>query len=141
MIVSSVGVGTDADAHKAGAEACTQALSGLPENKASVLFVFGSVSYDQDNLIAGVSSVAPGTLIFGCSTAGEISSEGFSSERSVVILSIFSDQVKFWGALGNHLIWNSKLAGEELANKLEYDSHGFVTSALLFTTTSKKPGS
>ncbi len=132
MIVASVGVGSDADAHKAGAEASTQALSGLPDKKASILFVFGSVTYDQDKLIEGVTASAPGVFIFGCSTAGEISSEGFSSEKSVVVLAVYSDTVKFWGALGNHLIWNSKLAGEELANKLEYDSHGYVTSALLF---------
>ena len=50
----------------------------------------------------------------------------------MVVLAVYSDTVKFWGALGNHLIWNSKQAGEELANKLEYDSHGYVTSALLF---------
>ena len=87
MIVASVGVGKDTDAFKAGAEAGAQALSGLPNKRASILFVFGSVTYDQDKLIEGVTSNAPDVFIFGCSTAGEISSEGFSSEKSVVVVS------------------------------------------------------
>lgn len=132
MIAASVGIGTESDAKKAGKEACAQALSGLTGNKADVLFVFGSVALDQDKLIEGILEASGQSLIVGCSTGGEISSEGFSSEKSVVILAIVSDQMKFWGGLGNHILWDAKKAGEDCANALEYNSHGYITSALLF---------
>ncbi len=132
MITASVGVGTGPDAYKAGAEACIGALSGLPDKKANILFVFGSVAFDQDKLIEGICETSPESLLVGCSTSGEISSEGFSTEGSVVVLGIASDQIKFWGGVGNHILWNAKQAGEECANVLEYDSHGYITSALLF---------
>jgi hypothetical protein len=133
MIKASVGVGTGSDAFKAGIEATMQALSGIiPEKKANALFVFGSAAFDQDKLMEGVTEAAGDALITGCSTAGEISSEGFFTDKSVVVLAIASDQMQFWGALGNHIPWNPKQAGEDCANTLEYDSHGFITSALLF---------
>lgn len=133
MIKASIGVGTGPDAFKAGAEACTQAISGIiPEKQAELLLVFGSVSYDQDKLIEGVASSAGNALIAGCSTAGEISSEGFATEHSVVVMAITSDTAHFWGALGNHIPWNARQAGSDCANTLEYDSHGYITSALIF---------
>lgn len=133
MIAASVGVGTGPEPYKAGAEACAQALSGLqPDQKAQVLFVFGSTTFDQDKLIEGVSETSPDSLIVGCSTAGEISSEGFSTEKSVVVMAVSSDQVRFWGGLGNHILWNARQAGEDCANALQYDSHGYITSAILF---------
>jgi hypothetical protein len=132
MITASVGIGTDLDARKAGAEACMQALEGLSRHQANVLFVFGSISFDQDKLMEGVAETAGGCLVIGCSTAGEISSEGYSAEKSVVVMAISSDQVKFWGGAGHHILWNPKQAGEECANALEYSSHGYITSALFF---------
>lgn len=37
MIAASVGVGTGNDAYKAGVEACTQALLGIPDGSVSHL--------------------------------------------------------------------------------------------------------
>lgn len=132
MITASVGIGTDLDPHKAGAEACLQALQGLSPRQANVLFVFGSTSFDQTKLMEGVTEIARECLVIGCSTAGEISSEGYAAEKSVVVMAISSDQMKFWGGIGLNIIGNPKQAGEECANALEYASHGYVTSALLF---------
>ncbi len=133
MIVASVGVGMGPDSHKAGAEACAEALSGLPSlDNPPALIVFGSTSFDQDKLIEGVAEVAPHALIIGCSTAGEISSEGFSAEDSVVVMAISSDQVNFWGGIGHHILWNPRKAGEECANAIQYESHGYATSCLTF---------
>lgn len=132
MITARVGIGTDPDAFKAGAEACLQALEGLPEKKADVLFVFGSISFDQDKLLEGIASTSGECVVVGCSTAGEISSEGYAAEKSVVIMAIKSDQMKFWSGAGHHILWNPKQAGEECANSLEYASHGYITSAMFF---------
>jgi hypothetical protein len=132
MITASVGIGTDLDAYKAGTEACLQALQGLALNQAHILFVFGSTSFDQEKLMKGISEISGECLVIGCSTSGEISSEGYSAEKSVVVMAISSDQMKFWGGVGQHVPRNSKQAGEECANALEYASHGYVTSALFF---------
>ncbi len=133
MISASVGVGTDADPYRAGEEACAQAISGLAMGaRPHALIVFGSTTFDQDKLLAGVSAVAGEALLIGCSTAGEISSEGFSTEKSVVVMAISSDQMRFWGGIGNHILWNPRQAGEECANALQYDSKGYVSSAFMF---------
>ena len=132
MIATSGGVGTGSSAYKAATEACMQALLGLPEHKADVLIVFGSVSLDQDKLIEAISKTSPGSLIVGCSTAGELSSEGFATEKSVVVLAITSDQMKFWGGVGHHILWNPHRAGEDCMEEIEYESRGYISSALVF---------
>lgn len=132
MIAASIGIGKSFDAKNAGKEACLQALSSLPGNSADIFFVFGSISFDQDKLIEGIREVAGKSIVVGCSTAGEISSEAFSAEKSVVILGIVSDQMKFWEGIGHHILWSPRQAGEDCANLIEYNSHGYVSSALLF---------
>ncbi len=133
MISASVGVGTDKDPYKAGSEACAQAVSGIAAgSRVHALIVFGSTAFDQDKLLAGVRETAPDALLIGCSTAGEISSEGRSTEKSVVVMALSSDQMRFWGGIGNHILWNPHQAGEECANALQYDSRGYVSSALMF---------
>lgn len=47
-------------------------------------------------------------------------------------MAIASDQIQFWGGVGNHILWNPKQAGEECANQLQYNSHGYITSCLTF---------
>lgn len=125
MIAASVGVGKGNDAFLAGKEACEQALAGMParvgteaggpERKADALLVFGSIFFDQDKLVAGVASAAQGIPMIGCSTAGEISSEAFVSEKSVVIMALASDKLKFSAGLGNHILWNPGQAGADCA--------------------------
>lgn len=132
MIVANVGIGSGSDAEKAGREACLQALSGLPGEKAKLLIAFGSATFDQEKLLSGISSVSADSLLVGCSTAGEISSEGLSTDKSVVVMAIQSDTVSCWGSVGQHLMQDGRRAGEECANALQYDSHNFVSSALLF---------
>lgn len=132
MISASVGIGTGSSAYRAATEACTQALYGLPQHKAELLIVFGSVTLDQDKLIEAISKTSPDSLVVGCSTAGELSSEGFATEKSVVVLAITSDQVKFWGGIGNHILWNAHRAGEDCMEQIEYESHGYVRSAFVF---------
>ncbi len=135
MITASVGVGTSENAYRAGTEAVEQALATLslpPSQKVSVAFVFGSVGYDQDQLIAGINAALPGVLLVGCSSAGEISTEGLSTEGSVVVLLISSDQMEFFGTIAHHLLWNAKQSGEECSNALLYDSHGYISTAWYF---------
>ncbi len=132
MIAASLGIGKGYDAKIAGQEACQQALSGLPGNVADIFFVFASITLDQDKVIEGINDVGGKSIVIGCSTAGEISSEAFSGEKSVVVLGIVSDQMKFWEGIGHHILWSPAKAGEDCANLIEYNSNGYVNSALLF---------
>lgn len=132
MIAASLGIGKCSDAKLAGKEACQQALSGLPGNTADIFFVFGSITLDQDKIIEGIKEVGGKSIVIGCSTAGEITSEAFSADKSVVVLGIVSDQMKFWEGIGHHILWSPRKAGEDCANLIEYNSSGYATSALLF---------
>ncbi|MDO8520750.1 MAG: FIST N-terminal domain-containing protein [bacterium] len=132
MIAASVGVGKGNDAFRAGKGACMQALDGMPEKKADALIVFGSIFFDQDKLIEGVLAVAPDILTVGCSTSGELSSEGFVTEKSVVVLALSSDQIKFNAGLGNHILWNPGQAGLDCATTLRGGASGSENSTIVF---------
>jgi len=132
MISASVGVGTGKEAYKVGREASIAAVEGLPNKSPKLLIVFGSVVFDQDQLLQGIHATSPDALVLGCSTAGEMSTEGLSMEKSVVELAIESDQMDFWGGVGNHLLWNPRQAGIECANAIQYASNGYVRSCLMF---------
>ena len=132
MISASVGVGTGKDAYKVSREAAIAAVEGLPNKKPQLLVVFASVAFDQDQMLQGIRATAPDALIIGCSTAGEISTEGLAMEKSIVVLAMESDQMEFWGGVGNHLMWNPRQAGTECANAIQYASNGYVRSCLMF---------
>ncbi len=133
MISAGVGIGTGENAYSAARDATLGALSGVLDHKAKTLLVFGSVSFDQDELLRGVADTAPETKIIGCSTAGEISSEGLSSEKSVVIMALGGDELDVETALGNHLLWNARQAGFDCAKELQYASHGYLQAGIVFT--------
>jgi hypothetical protein len=78
-----VGVGQSAveDAFTAGSEAASQALRG-PDAK--LVIVFCSQSYDLTELLRGIHRSAPEVPLVGCSTAGEISTNG-PSDATVVV--------------------------------------------------------
>jgi hypothetical protein len=132
MISVSVGIGTGDNAYKAGLEACDDVLKHLTPAAHTALIVFASVSFDQDKLMEAVEKSVPGATIVGCSTAGEMSSDGLSGEHSVVIMGISSDTVEFLSSVGHHVLWNPKEAGAEAAGNIQYRSRGYAKAALLF---------
>jgi hypothetical protein len=81
-----IGVGSSgaSDSRQAGVAAATAALRG-PDPKLVVVFV--SPVHDLEALLAGIRSIAPETPLIGCSTAGEIATEG-PSDASVVVTAI-----------------------------------------------------
>lgn len=132
MISVGVGIGTGDDAYKAGLEACGEALERLVPASHRALIVFSSVALDQDKLMNAVAKSASGATIIGCSTAGEMSSDGLSTEHSVVVMGIASDSVEFLSAIGHHVLWNPRGAGAEAAGDIQYRSRGYAKAALLF---------
>lgn len=133
MISAGIGIGTGGDAHKAGRDAAADALESLPGRTATAVVVFGSVSFDQDQLLAGIAEITGKAAIVGCSTAGEISSEGLAGHDSVVVAAIGGDGLSVTTAIGNHLLWNARQAGLDCAKELQYVSHGYLDAGLVFT--------
>jgi hypothetical protein len=79
-----VGTSTDVDSARAGAGAATAALRG---DDAKLLIVFASDSHDFPALLAGVNEASGGVPLIGCSTAGEIWTDG-PEDASVVVTAL-----------------------------------------------------
>ncbi|MDO8730032.1 MAG: FIST N-terminal domain-containing protein [Candidatus Omnitrophota bacterium] len=114
-----VGVGhsRQPDSYRAGQEAARKALEKMGHSRADLMLVFASIRFDQESLLRGIASVAPSTWMCGCSTAGEILSEG-PSRRSVAIMAIRSDTLQLATGVGMRMSLNSRLAGQELASQV-----------------------
>ena len=76
-----VGTSTDVDSTRAGVGAATAALRG---GDPKLLIVFASDSHDFGALLAGVNETSGGVPLIGCSTAGEIWTDG-PEDASVVV--------------------------------------------------------
>lgn len=134
MISVSIGMGKNDDARRAGADAITQALATLPDKHAQCVVVFGSSLIDQDALVAGIKDAAPGIQIAGCSTAGEISSEGLASEGGVVVVAFNSDQLHIGTGFGTHMQWNPRRSGMDLADTMHDAMEGNLSAAIFFAS-------
>lgn len=77
----SVGRGRGSEGFEAGREAAAAAAAG-PEPK--LLIAFASDALDLDRTVAGIAEAAPGVPLIGCSTAGEIATDG-PGDSSVVV--------------------------------------------------------
>lgn len=80
----SIGRCDDPDAHRAGATAAAAALTA-PDPKLLVVFCWDG--YDLAALADGIRSVAGDVPVVGCTTAGEIATDG-PGDRGVVITAI-----------------------------------------------------
>lgn len=75
------------DARTAGADATAAALS---QSDAKLLTVFCSERYDLAELLAGINERSGGVPLIGCSTAGEIATDG-PGEEGVVVVALGGD--------------------------------------------------
>ena len=80
------GVGRSAasDSRAAGLSAAHEALQG---DEPKLLVVFSSEAHDLEQLLAGIAEVAAGVPMIGCSTSGEIATDG-PGEAGVVVVAI-----------------------------------------------------
>ncbi len=79
-----VGQSSNPDAKQAGSEATVSAIN---DETAKLLVVFCSDSYDLEALMAGITGAAGSAQIIGCSTAGEIATDG-PVDASVVVIAL-----------------------------------------------------
>jgi hypothetical protein len=84
---AAVGHSADQNANTAGREAADKALE---RDDAKLLVVFCSDSYDLPELIAAINERSGGVPLIGCSTAGQIATDG-PGDASVVVTAIGGD--------------------------------------------------
>jgi hypothetical protein len=117
MIQAFSAVSTRKDAFDAGKEATLAALAKLSA-KPQLLWVFGAISYDQQKLLEGVGAGAPGVPVVGCTTDGEIYSQGLSI-NSVVVLALAADTIRFRLACVENLSKDSYGAGSDIGKSFQ----------------------
>jgi len=129
---ASVGVSTGEDSYAVGANACQDALDHLGKSEADIFIVFSSVKYDQEKMLAGVRSVTKNALLIGCSTAGEIATNGPVKDSSVTVMALKSDTVKFHAGVGENIVTDARLAGKMAADSVVKAAGGKVNYFMMF---------
>ncbi|MCK5413622.1 MAG: FIST C-terminal domain-containing protein [Candidatus Pacebacteria bacterium] len=110
-----VGSSNEIDSKKAGKDACKKALKDIKNPK--LLIVFASSKYNQQELISSIREVSGDVSLVGCSTAGEITSDGPAKE-SVAIMAIQSDEINITTVNGGKISPNPREAGSNLAKEI-----------------------
>jgi hypothetical protein len=117
MIQAFSAVSTIKDAFDAGNEATLAAVAKLSV-KPEMLWVFGAISYDQQKLLDGIAAAAPGVPVIGCTTDGEVSTQGLSI-NSVVVMALASDTIRFHPVWVEHLSKDSYDAGSQIGKAFQ----------------------
>lgn len=118
-ILAGVGSSQNTVPETAIEEAYQQAIAALLGNPPSLLLLLASATtYDQQKLLSTLRSKNPNSPVVGCSTAGEITSVAGSLDKSVALMAIYSDTIKFIPGVGNNIKTDSRVAGKELAENI-----------------------
>lgn len=117
MIQGFSAVSTGKDAFDAGREAAEMSGKQLPGSP-DIIWAFGAISYNQQKLLEGINSVYSDIPVIGCTSDGEISASGLSTD-TVVVLSLASDHIKFHTASANDLSRDSFIAGVKVGDKFK----------------------
>ena len=107
-----VGVGSSdlTDARLAGIQAVERALTG---RDASLLLVFCSDSYELEPLLDGINDRSGGVPLIGCSTAGEIATDG-PADATIVVAALGGDGFSVTTAAAEHASVRLREAGAEV---------------------------
>ena len=101
LMSAGYGVGKNDDGFIAGTEAARQVMASIQDYPLSVLFVFSSVKFPLERVLAGITSVTGEMPVIGSTTAGEICN-GYSTE-SVVVMGIASPYLSFKAGVGTNV--------------------------------------
>lgn len=115
-VKAAVGRGKASDSLMAGRQAAYMTQVELGSRRADLLLVFASARHDSASLLAGIREFYPETPMIGCSTAGEIYSDG-ADAHTVVITAICG--VKVCTDAGGDISADAAQAGALLGGKLK----------------------
>jgi hypothetical protein len=127
--IVGVGFSSHSDSFSAGKEAAQGAVKDL-DGKAKVLMVFGAMRFDHRDLLAGISSVTGEIPMVGGTTAGEISSAGFST-GSVVVMAFSNEDIEFVTGIGHNMSSNETACGIALVNDIRHKAAFDANASLL----------
>lgn len=113
MIQAGTGKSNHENAFSAGQEACKQAISKI-NNSISLILVFSTPAYNQEDVLNGVKAHSKEALVVGCSAAGEITNEGVHPKH-VVAMALSAPDVEFSVGIGKGAQKDSFTAGKEAA--------------------------
>ena len=103
----------------AGREAAEQALYKAGVSKPDLVFMFGSIGYDQRSLVRAVRETTRGAPLTGCSAEGTITGdEADESGFSVVVTAISSEELQWTNGLVTGLEGDPRAVGKRVAQDL-----------------------
>jgi hypothetical protein len=111
----SVGTSTEADSSRAGADAAAAALRG---HDAKLLIVFCSDSHDLPAMLRAINDTSGGVPLIGCTTAGEIATDG-PADSSVVVTALGGPGFSVATAVAANADGRQREAGAEVAGCVE----------------------
>lgn len=126
-----VGVGSSANADTAAAGQ-TATLAALDGRNAELVLLFCSVGHELDTLASAVKDAAGGAAMIGCSTAGEISTDG-PSDGAVVVVAIGGAGIDVATTAVTGVSSRLYEAGAEVAGCVERTAPGGHRALLLLT--------
>lgn len=115
MLKSNTGSSTNANAKIAGKEAAAKAAAGL--SNVRMAFVYASVAYDLDAMLAGIKEALPGVPLVGnTSFTGVITPEGFiTGDNGFVGIMAMSDDVMRVEIAGSLKAGSARDTGKKVA--------------------------
>ncbi len=123
-----VGHSNDPDARTAGTEATMCALTG---QEPRLIVVFCSEAYDLQELLDSINQVSGGVPLIGCSTAGEIATDG-PGETGVVVTAMGGEGMAVQTRLARGVSARLRVAGEEVAGAImDVEEHPYKVLLLL----------
>src|SRR5215216_4612857 len=100
----------------AGHEAAQQALQNADIVEPDLVFMFGSIGYDQHSLVRAVRETTGGAPLTGCSAEGTINGhDADESNFSVVVTAISSDELHWTNGLATGLRADPRAVGKRVA--------------------------
>ena len=98
-MVAATGHSEDLDSADAIGEALDQCAEALGKVVPQAGLLFAGIGHDHQALLDAVEARYPGLQLIGCTTHGELSSDGFA-EDSVALMLFHSDRVEFGAGVG-----------------------------------------
>ncbi len=111
-----IGVSTNADDNRAGAEAAGDAIKELGK-PADVIMVFAAPKFKHQKVLDGITKITKSTPMAGGTTAGEISPQGLTV-NSVVVCALRSKDITFSVGIGKNISKSEVRAGAQLAKSV-----------------------
>jgi hypothetical protein len=116
---AGVGMSQHHNPNAAGREAAEQALEKAGVQRPDVVFMFGSIGYDQRSLVQAVREATGGASLSGCSAEGTINGDEIDeSGFSVVVTAISSNELHWTNGLATGLEDDPRAVGKQVAQEL-----------------------